>query len=113
MKAILIVLIILSTCELFAKENQTDSIVKAIQNVCLHPSGKGEFWSVEAEANAGASIKILGSLAGNIKLNKEEWDGVRRVLPKDQVLDSNKYRDCVMNVMPIFIQNFKADEKKK
>ena len=103
MRFIIFTLTLLISTDVLSQENQTDTLVKAIQNLCFHPSGKGNYWAIEANANAGARIKLLGKLSGDIKLNKEEWDGVRRVLPKDQVLDSNKYRDCVMKLTPTFI----------
>ena len=112
MKKLIFILFLFIPIITTAKDNETDTLIKAIQDLCFHPSGKGTYWSIETNADAGARIKLLGSLSGDIKLNKEEWDGVRRVLPQDQILDSNKYRDCVMQLTPTFIQKFRADDSK-
>lgn len=110
MKKIVITLFIAASPLVHANSNETDVVIRAIQDLCFHPSGKGTYWSIETNADAGARFKLLGNLSGDIKLDKEEWDGVRRVLPKDQILDSNKYRDCVMQLTPTFIQKFKSDD---
>jgi len=89
-------------------------ITKNIKSVCASPDQKSKYWEVKTEGKNNIDIKLLGmtnSLKGTISTG--EWEGIQTVLKKQQAKENQNYRECVKYLTPIFMNNFKQDEKEK
>lgn len=41
---------------------------------------------------------------------QEEWDGIQRVLKKDQLYDNKDYRNCVETIAKLFVARYRTEE---
>ena len=44
----------------------------------------------------------------NYNFTKEEWEGIQRVLKKDQLYDNKDYRDCVESIAKLFVTRYRS-----
>jgi len=88
------------------------AIVENIKIVCQAPAERGKSWSVTATGAGQAKliIKLIDlGVSGAIEFNKEEWEGVQRVLREHQAEDNRNYRECARELTPLFVQKFSAN----
>ena len=83
-------------------------IVKSVKELCNAPTDKkSSFYKVTAKGKVDFRIKILGLAGADAVFNRKEWEGVQRVLQKDQLKDNEGYRKCTMSLTPMFMKKFK------
>ncbi len=98
---------------IFINANNVNEIVTAIKEICNAPSEKrSSYFKIKSKGKANLKIKIIG-VSGDATLTKEEWEGVQRVLRKDQANDNKSYRECSMKLFPVLIKNFSSIVKEK
>ena len=89
-------------------------ITKNIKSVCASPDQKSKYWEVKAEGKSNIDIKLLGmdnALKGTISIG--EWEGIKTVLKKQQAKENQNYRECMKELIPIFMNNFKEETEKE
>lgn len=92
---------------IYASDAYTE-IVKSVKELCnAPPSNKSSFYKITAKGKVNLRIKIVGLAGADAIFNRKEWNGVQRVLQKDQLKDNEGYRKCTMTLTPIFITKFK------
>ena len=89
--------------------NAQSSVAPEVRAICEAPSGKRSSYfetKGKAEIDGNIRVKLVGVLGtgGEIVLTKQEWEGVQRVLRKDQVADNQSYRECAKELTPILIR---------
>lgn len=90
---------------------EINEITESISDICYQPSdGLSKHYEVVVKGDADFRVKFLGKLGGEAEFNKEEWEGVERILQKDVATDRKDYRECVKELTPIFIQKFASKE---
>jgi DNA-binding PadR family transcriptional regulator len=89
------------------KEGSYIKIVTAIEKLCKAPSNKkSTYYQITARGKAELRVKILGLVGGDANFKQKEWIGVQRVLQKDQLNDNQSYRNCTIQLTPIFLKKF-------
>lgn len=92
--------------------NRFEDVVDSVERLCTAPSKeKSSYYKVEVKGKANIRVKIIGLADGEADFKKEEWEGVQRVLQKDQILDNKLSRECSMKLTPLFLEKFDKDEK--
>lgn len=88
-------------------EDSYTKIVTAIEKLCKAPSEKkSTYYQVSAKGKVDLRIKIIGLAGGDATFKQKEWTGIQRVLQKDQANDNKNYRDCTIQLTPIFLKKF-------
>ena len=59
--------------------------------------------------HAGSASKTLFK-DRNFNFTQEEWDGIQRVLKKDQLYDNKDYRNCVETIAKLFVARYRTQE---
>lgn len=114
-KKVIVVLFVflLSTLYSFGDENRFEDVVNSVERLCNAPSKeKSSYYKIEAKGKANIRVKIIGLADGEADFKKEEWEGVQRVLQKDQILDNKLSRECSIKLTPLFLEKFEMGEKK-
>ena len=96
-----------------AAEQDQHPINKIIENVtvlCTLPSQRGEVLEYSGSLEGSTLIKLVG-VKGQGKLSKEEWEGIQDVLEKDRATDRISSRECVQNMVPIFLKAYGVDSE--
>lgn len=100
------------SCNTFAEDN-AELIIKltsVVAEMCFSPSTEGKYWKVEANGDAGASIKLLGEINGDIHFSDEEWEGVRNLRSEDQVDRESSYRTCIQKMTQMLLEKTTKQE---
>lgn len=113
----IIIPLIVLPINLYAFDSHRE-IVSSVKKLCLAPSNKKSlFYEVSAKGNVNLKIKIIGLAGAKSNFTLKEWNGIQRVLQKDQINDNKSYRNCTMTLTPIFINKFysgvESENKKK
>jgi hypothetical protein len=53
----------------------------------------------------------LADVRGDLHFSKEEWSGVQKVLAADQAKDYANYRECVQQLVPLFLGKLRAPNR--
>lgn len=97
----------------FALDPYAD-IVNNVEKLCKAPSNKkSSYYQVSVKGKAKLRVRILGLAGADAHFKKQEWDGVQRVLRKDQIKDNESYRSCTLALTPIFLDKFYSGVKKE
>jgi hypothetical protein len=91
-----------------AQASNVNEIMTAVSRLCSLPGEKGS--DIEFEGSVGASgiVKLVG-VKGEGKLSYEEWEGIQDVLAHDRVQDRKSSRECVQNILPIFLKAYNVN----
>lgn len=111
-RGLLFLSLVLSINNSFAEDNSEmiTKLASVVTDMCSVPSTEGKYWKVEANGDAGASIKIFGEINGDIHLTNEEWSGIRNLRSEDQVDREKNYRACIQQVIPLFLEKMTKQE---
>jgi hypothetical protein len=85
------------------------AIVKSVQTVCLSPAQQGKYWdvSVKGGIKADGSVRLVAAgINGEATFTKGEWEGMQRVLKKDQLDDNKRYTHCAEYITNLFLEKF-------
>jgi hypothetical protein len=100
-------------CNAADREQTEISVKDVVKDLCLSPSERGKYWEVQVQGEGNSTInivKILGKagVAGELKFNKREWQGVQQVLREQQAAENADYRQCAKQLTPLFLQKFES-----
>jgi hypothetical protein len=104
---LLIPSIVFAESEQFSNINE---IMTAVSRLCSLPGEKGSDIEFEGSVEAGGIVKLVG-VKGEGKLSYEEWEGIQDVLAHDRVQDRKSSRECVQNILPIFLKAYNINAK--
>jgi hypothetical protein len=95
----------------YAQTPPVAQLIEQLRTLCASPDRKGEYIKEEVKGEGNVSVRLfkvlgLAGIKGEASFSKEEWDGVRKVLQKDQVDENRRYRDCVEKLTPLFLEKF-------
>ncbi len=71
---------------------------------------KGSSLKIEMKGNGGARIKLFGGISGQAELSKNEWEGMQRVLKRDQLKDNIDYRKCTTEKLEILLKSVNSKQ---
>lgn len=99
-----------------AQREVAEAVTTAVREICVAPDKPGQHTKIEASGTGGVTVRLLrvigaGGLSGDVKFTKEEWDGLRPVLVKDQKNDNDRYRLCVERLTPLFLERLSAPKE--
>jgi hypothetical protein len=81
------------------------NVTIAVKEMCHIPDKQGEHYRVDVTGEGGAVVKLVG-IKGKARFSKEEWNGIREVLPKDMPHDRESMRRCSLKLTPIIMDKF-------
>lgn len=82
-------------------------IVKTVKALCKAPSNKkATYYEITGKSKVTLRVKFFALAGGSADFKKKEWNGIQKVLQKDQVKDNNSYRKCAVELSPIFVEKF-------
>jgi len=88
-----------------ADKEPIDLVTENLTWLCDKPSLAGSRWDIKVtgDGDAGLRIKALPKIGvgGEVEFKREEWDGI-----KNTVENSANYRDCVRDLLPVFLERF-------
>jgi len=64
-------------------------------------ANKVTYNEVAGKTKARLRIRFFALVNGNADYKNKVWNGIQKVLPKDQAKDNDSYRDCVKKITPI------------
>ena len=96
-----------------ALSKQLQQITTSVERLCKAPTNKkSTYYKIVSKGKLGLKVKIFG-LGGDATFKQEEWNGIQRVLQRDQANDNNSYRLCSIKLSPIFFEKFTTQKKSK
>ena len=82
-----------------------ESVGNTVKELCSRGADKkGSSLKVTVKSNGGARVKFIGGLKGDVELSQEQWEGIQRVFKKEQLEDNINYRECVKELLPLFLK---------
>lgn len=79
-------------------------ITNTVRSLCNSPDREGDDFSIEGQVGGGTLIRMLG-VKGEVSLSSSQWQGI-----KDALSDRKNLRDCVRDLTPLFLDNFRPNK---
>ena len=87
--------------------DSSSEIINNLKSLCQSSDRQSKYFKINGKGDFGVNITLLntkGNITGTI--SKENWEGVQRVLRKQQLMENKDYRECIKELTPLFIKTF-------
>ena len=84
-------------------------VKEIVRDLCQYPDRQGHYMQVEGSLEGGTVLRLVG-IKGKVSLSREEWDGVRDVLPADRAPDRMDVRRCAEYLTPLLLEKLEEPE---